>query len=315
MDNQFYYVEFYATPAQYSQLVNMAISDFESSGAEEFALIESEVDEILGERSYSGGDIPLEILEEVEDVVNLDPLKYKIYFNDKNNADLFMQAVYEIDSGFLMHLKSEKIEDWNQEWRKHYAPIKVADALTIMPSWEMENATDEVLKKSIYIYPGMGFGTGDHETTHLCLKKFLQFFETKNIKKCLDFGCGSGILGIAALFFLNETEVDFLDIDEKAIGNCEQNLMLNNFQIRKHRLLVASDAMESKSTYDLVFANILKDVLLAQAKSIFNIMSDNSVLILSGILNDQVLEVLKCYEDLGLKKVDSESMKTGQLLF
>jgi ribosomal protein L11 methyltransferase len=288
MDNQFYYVEFYTTPSQYGQLVELAISDFESSGAEEFTLVESEVDEILGDRSYSGGDIPLEILEEVEGVVNLDPIKYKIYFNDKKNADLFIQAVHEIDTDFIISLKSEDVADWNEEWRKHYSPIQISEALTIMPSWEKEKASEETLKKCVYIYPGMGFGTGNHETTHLCLRKFLQYHKKDLTKKCLDFGCGSGILGIAALFFLREAQVDFLDIDEKAIENCEQNLMLNNFESSNHKLIVASDAMAFNDVYDLVFANILKDVLLAQSKSILNVMSNNSILILSGILNDQV---------------------------
>src|SRR5690606_13881372 len=114
----------------------------------------------------------------------------------------------------------------------------------VVPSWE--KGGDET--GNLYIYPGMGFGTGGHETTFLCLKLYKKYvIETK---LCLDFGCGSGILGLATFLFNKNNAVDLFDIDESALENSKQNIELNHFSARNFNLLLPTQEIVIKKKYD-----------------------------------------------------------------
>ena len=166
-------------------------------GVEEFSIDEPRVDQILGDRSYSGADLPIEVINEVDTTVNLGSELIKFYFATPLQATKFQELLlqtYQLSSQVV----EKEQQDWNVEWKKSYAPIIIDDELSIVPEWDKtsENEND---KSNVFIYPGMGFGTGNHETTFLCLKS-AQKYKKKIDKefKCLDFGCGSGILGIVA---------------------------------------------------------------------------------------------------------------------
>jgi ribosomal protein L11 methyltransferase len=286
-----------------------AFEDYHCDGIEEFALEEARVDEILGERAYSGGDIPESLLDEVEmatDAQNEVTIKYFFYENDfELNSANFQIFVKENFPDIPTLLDQKKFEDWNTEWRKFYQPIIVSENLEIIPEWLTDTRLESEAEK-IYIYPGMGFGTGTHETTYLCLKLFDEISD-KFIPemKCLDFGCGSGILGIAALK-MTRIPTLFCDIDKNALDNCVQNLVLNfNGENLNGSSLVLRDRLAVEG-YNLVFANILEQVLILEKDLILKSILDNGWLIVSGLLNHQVDTILNEYNELKLQKVISK---------
>lgn len=274
------------------KLILSGMEEFSSSGAEEFSLSEPEVDELLGERSYSGGDLPLEVIGEVEDSMEKGPQTIRFFFENEERAKAFQQ---EIAKNYLGETQLEKKEssDWNSEWKKHYSPITVSDRLEIIPAWMKE---DEKAKGKIFINPGMGFGTGSHETTFLCLKLLTEELKPEKLSHVLDFGSGSGILGLAVFLFNPNAEVDFYDIDPEANKNAFENAKINNFENLSFRLLLPEVREKLKERYELIFANILQNVLLAECDYLLKTVKPGGHLILSGLLNHQVKEVLHSYE-------------------
>jgi ribosomal protein L11 methyltransferase len=292
---------------QMEELKKKALLDFSCSGVEEFIIDEAEVDRILGERSYSGGDIPIEVLEEVEAAhYEAEEISFKFYFEgqDKQREDqakAFSTYAKEVLESKLLKVDiiTSAQQDWNQVWREHYQAIPISPLLKVIPSWE--KVEGENLKgDELFIYPGQGFGTGGHETTHLCLEFLSDLKETGKLKtpfSCLDFGCGSGILGIGA-YKLGSAKEDiiFYDIDEEALKNTEQNCALNEMNLDLVQVLHSSQRklLEQKinhKKFDLVFANILMNVLELECDFLISSLKQGSdsgsYLILSGLLKHQ----------------------------
>ena len=286
-----------------SEDIQMALQDYDCDGVEDFSLEEATVDQILGDRAYSGGDIPQEVLFEVERFCQESPGRgAKLFFYQgeaQKNAQTFCDKLEEKGSCEVKLLEF-KWEDWNQEWRKYYSPIEVGEQLRVVPEW-MKNDGDE--ENEIYIYPGMGFGTGEHETTYLCLKAFENLRAYRGvIKRVLDFGCGSGILGIAALRKIPHIYCEFCDVDRNALDNCRQNLLLNFTEdvLRDQRLVSRERYQLSPDAekFDLIFANILAPVLKSEKNILQDDLKSGGKLIISGILSNQVDEVKDEYRDL-----------------
>ncbi len=270
--------------------------DYSCEGVEEFSLEESRVDEILGERAYSGGDVPETLLEEVEDATfGLDSFFVKYYFLKITDAEKFVEYIKENYSDVSIHIETRPVEDWNIEWKKYYSPIKISDAFEVIPEWLFEQHKDDS-KKQIVIYPGMGFGTGTHETTYLCLKLFEKYKSEISGNACLDFGCGSGILGIGAIL-LKEMDVDFVDIDRSALDNCLQNLKIN-FDVDEldGSALILRERFQEKK-YNLIFANILENILVQEYPLVLAASMPGTYLIVSGLLNHQVENIIKQYKN------------------
>lgn len=257
------------------------------TGVEEFSLDEPQVDEILGERSYSGADIPESVLDEVSARAGTN--KYTFYFSDEENAKVFRKLLAE-KKVEAKEVLENNMQDWNAKWKESYQAINVTDDFVVIPAWEKSDK-----KNALYIYPGMGFGTGSHETTFLCLKAFKELVTEGKIKNCLDFGCGSGILGLATYLFYPDVHVDFYDIDQAAIDNTIQNIELNNFKEKKYDLLLPGQRNKFKPSYNLVFANILKNVLEFESDYLVNSCQENGYLILSGLLKGQEEDIIELY--------------------
>ncbi len=275
-------------------LAQRAFEEFSCLGQHFFDLDESCVEAFLGERSYSGGLIPEDILCEVESRAEALQKEMSFYFTKDNG----LSFVKEFRDRFDIKVENIQDRDWNEVWRSSFQTIAVSSDLKIVPEWKKKKHR----KGEVYIYPGMGFGTGAHETTFLCLKMFDKLKKQgllKGKKTCLDFGCGSGILGITAIK-QNSMEVDFVDVDPDALDNCLYNLRVNKYQnYSQNHSLILRERFKTKP-YDLVFANILEHVLLEEAFLLLESLKPNSFLIISGLLHNQKQSIKQCYLELEL---------------
>lgn len=176
---------------------------------------------------------------------------------------------------------------WNDTWKQYYKPIVISERLAVVPEWEQYDAPEgqAVLKMD----PGAAFGTGSHETTSLCLG-YLSDMDLAG-KRVLDVGCGSGILGIAALLLGAESNFG-VDIDELAIKASGENAVLNG--VADKAQFVAGDLTDKvQGKYDVVCANIVADVIKMLLKDIGRFMKDDGVLMLSGIIEERTQEIIE----------------------
>jgi ribosomal protein L11 methyltransferase len=296
MKNYFYLIVESTKENAFEELDSIAVSQFGSTGVQEYSIDEARVDEILGDRSYSGGDIPIEVLDEVEQVLQNEKITQKFYFASKGEAIGFSEFLKE-NFALTIEVQEEEVKDWNEKWKESFSPIHISQKLEIVPSWyeDYQSESENVLK----IYPGMGFGTGTHETTYLCLKLLMDIDYNSEDLSSLDFGCGSGILGLALKRLNQSTQIDLYDIDQEALDNCLQNLGFNNMNVENFGLYLPDNKIKISKKYDIVFANILKNILLDEAHFLVNSVSSD--LILSGLLNGQEQEVIDEYQELNPK--------------
>lgn len=274
------------------KLDQLAFQDYESQGKLEYSLDEQRVDEILGEKAFCGGDLPEDVFNDLETQLESESVgSYFWLLEDK--AEAF--AAFCESKQIKFEFKTLENQDWNEKWRENFKEIIISDTLKVTPSWEKKDDSDG----EVFIYPGMGFGTGNHETTYLCLKLFEKIVQELDEKdKCLDFGCGSGILGIAAIKKL-KSSVDFVDIDVDALDNCLLNLQLNEFESYNpyHELVLRDRYQLKEEAFPVVFANILENVLLLERETISTSTAPGGYLIISGLLKGQEEDILKAYSN------------------
>ena len=185
-----------------------------------------------------------------------------------------------------------KVEDlnWVEKWKEWFKPIPINKDLCIIP--DFFNEVDyKKYKHIIKIKPGQGFGTGSHPTTKLCLVELVSIINKANIQKVIDVGTGSGILSIAADIF-GDLECLGIDNDPVALENAKINLLINNS--KKVKLQLSGPELIDFS-FDLVIANILKNPLIAMSTTLINLTSHGGILLLSGLLETQMEQILDCY--------------------
>jgi ribosomal protein L11 methyltransferase len=176
-------------------------------------------------------------------------------------------------------------EDWRNNWKKYFSPLDVGSKLTIVPSWYENYDTNGRI--ALNIDPGLAFGTGGHETTRLCLEMCEKYMNTGDT--VLDVGCGSGILGIAALL-TGASKAVGVDIDEVAVRTAKENAELNGVADRFTAIHGSfTDKVEGK--FDIVLANIVADAIIFLSKGVRGFMKDDAVYIMSGIIDTRAEEV------------------------
>ncbi|MEG1613781.1 MAG: 50S ribosomal protein L11 methyltransferase [Clostridia bacterium] len=187
-------------------------------------------------------------------------------------------------------------EDWRNEWKKYYKPI-VTSSVTVVPTWiKYEPQTGE---KVLWINPGMAFGTGDHETTNMCLS-LLGEIDVKD-KSIIDVGTGSGILGIASIIS-GAKSAYMCDIDGVAIENARENVNLNH--VGDSVIVEVSDLLSKNNLKgDVIFANITADILIKLSNNVVNFLNPNGKIILSGIIHSRLNDVIAAYLSSGLQLV------------
>ena len=175
-------------------------------------------------------------------------------------------------------------QNWVQLTQSQFDPIRVSDRLWIVPSWHVAPDPEAIV---LVLDPGMAFGTGSHPTTRLCLE-WLERTVSTDIS-ILDYGCGSGILAIAAAK-LGAKEVLGVDIDLQAVSAAKSNAELNTVSAR-----FEDSTKEIKGQFDIVVANILSNPLKALAPAICAHVRPGGRLALSGILTEQSDDLIEAY--------------------
>ncbi|KPQ02970.1 50S ribosomal protein L11 methyltransferase [Marinobacter sp. HL-58] len=179
-------------------------------------------------------------------------------------------------------------KDWEREWMDDFKPLRFGERLWIVPSWH--DAPDPHAA-NLLLDPGLAFGTGTHPTTALCLEWLDgQDMESRQV---IDYGCGSGILGLAALL-LGADHVIGVDTDPQALEASRENARRNKVEEDRLDLFLPSD--EPDTMADVMLANILAQPLIGLAPRLAAKVKPGGHLVLSGILSNQAREVMEAYE-------------------
>jgi ribosomal protein L11 methyltransferase len=219
------------------------------------------------------------------------------WFSDEAGARATVARLAGVHGCSVRGIRRETWHDGQADWKKHFPPIDVPGFGVIRPAWEEGPAGAGNRGTTVFIEPGAGFGTGLHETTRLCLGALAGWMEDGGaIDRVLDFGSGSGILGIAAAV-RGARVVDAVEIDplvHDAIGsNACRNGVADRVAIRP--AMPADDAR-----YDLVFANIVAPMLLDHVEQLCGRVRRGTgraagCLVLSGLLADELSAMAECY--------------------
>ena len=201
-------------------------------------------------------------------------------------------------------LASIREEDWANNWKQYFKPLKVGDSLVIKPSWEEYDDLGE--RVVLEIDPASSFGTGQHHTTRLCL----EILEgcVKEGDRILDMGCGSGILSIAAILLGAENAVA-VDIDENAAATAKENAIKNHIPEESYKTYFGNILADEKladeidGKYDIITANIVADVLIAMKDYFVRYLKDGGFLIVSCIIEERLEEVLSAIESVGFTRL------------
>ncbi|MCF3096695.1 50S ribosomal protein L11 methyltransferase [Aeromonas australiensis] len=197
----------------------------------------------------------------------------------------FFQQIFGENVGYKVEQLEDK--DWVREWMDHFHPMQFGERLWICPSWRDVPNPDAV---NVMLDPGLAFGTGTHPTTALCLQ-WLDGLDLAG-KTVVDFGCGSGILGIAALK-LGAARVIGIDIDPQAIQASRDNAARNGVADQIELYLPADQQQDVEA--DVVVANILAGPLRELAPLIAGHGKAGSLMALSGVLESQAAELETIY--------------------
>ena len=188
-------------------------------------------------------------------------------------------------------------DDWIEIWRKHFRPIHIGSRVVVVPEWiKYEKQPQEV---TVRLDSNMAFGTGEHETTSMCLELLQEYLTPECV--CLDVGCGSGILGISAVL-LGAESAYLTDIDPVATDSAEHNCKLNGVADRctvKRTDLVG----DSEIAADIALANITAEVLCRLAPTLPAHVKSGGTLILSGIIKEKLEGVLQAFAAVGFNHI------------
>lgn len=186
-------------------------------------------------------------------------------------------------------------QNWNEEWEKNFQPIQIGEQIYVRADFH-EPKSD--FPYEIIITPKMSFGTGHHETTSMVMEHQLGIEHIN--KKVLDVGTGTGILAVLASK-LGATTISAFDIDEWSVENTIENVKLNDVSNVIVRLGTIED--EPHDIYDIVLANINRNILISQIPAYVTFLKPGGELIVSGFYEKDIADIETIAESVGLKKV------------
>lgn len=208
-------------------------------------------------------------------------------FEGDTDAAALEQRVQLLANGLTYEVERLEDQEWERSWMDNFQPMRFGQRLWIVPSWHEAPEPGAV---NLLLDPGLAFGTGTHPTTSLCL----QWLDGEPVadRQVLDFGCGSGILAIAALLLGAERAVG-TDIDVQALEASRENANRNGIDPARFALYLPADLPDEPA--DVVVANILAGPLVGLAEQITRLTRIGGRLALSGILAEQAEDVRAAY--------------------
>ncbi len=237
-----------------------------------------------------------------------------LYISDDEEGSALAESVGEAlerlkTLGIEYRVEGESVreEDWANEWKKYFKPLPIGEKLLIKPSWEPVPPGCE--RKIIELDPENSFGTGRHHTTQLCLELLEKYLNKGN--RVADLGCGSGIIFISAMALGAGSAVG-VDISSDAAKISRQNARKNGVSDEKAEIYcgdcVSDPELRKKvcKEYDLVAANIVADVLLYMKELFAEITKPAGYLVLSGIIDDRLDEVLEAVKSQGFTLIEQK---------
>lgn len=216
----------------------------------------------------------------------------KVFFAQSKDAAAFRRILQSsFDELKIGPVKKLEKRDWMKEWRRHYKTQTIGQGkgkLLLVPSWK-KKPKGLVVRVS----PGQAFGTGTHPTTRMCLEFLQEKLPRAGRSKILDFGAGTGILGLAALVFDPLAKVVAVESDREALDQCRKNFRLNG-KIAKYALRIP------KGKFDWVLGNVLAPVLMSFREELELRLKPGGFLVLSGILEKERAQFRKDFKSNGL---------------
>ena len=217
-----------------------------------------------------------------------------------NEAVSFVTARLEAENvDFTIEAEGCTEEDWANNWKAYFKPLKIGERLFVRPVWEED--FDSEGRAVLNIEPGAAFGTGAHDTTRLCLEEL-----DRNVKKgdtVLDIGCGSGILAVSSLL-LGADKAFGVDIDPLAVKTAKANGEMNGYTEPQLTFVCGDLADKVTEKYSLVVANIVADVIMLFSTQVRAFMLPGAKFIASGIIDTRADEVVACLQKAGLNVIE-----------
>jgi ribosomal protein L11 methyltransferase len=210
------------------------------------------------------------------------------YIPEKSwNANILKELPLIESLGFKYSYTFQKIkpQNWNEQWEKNFHPIVVDNICTVRAPFHKKPTTDF----DIVIEPKMSFGTGHHETTYMMIKQLLKL-DIRG-KKVLDMGCGTGVLAILAEMKGAEA-VDAIDIDNWCYLNTLENAERNH--CNKIKVFEGDATLLRDKSYDIIIANINRNILLKDIETYVAVLAKNGVLLLSGFYEKDIPLIDEC---------------------
>lgn len=241
-----------------------------------------------------------------EDLLNKDRTKGIIHIyispcENPNEAVSFLKEQFDREGiNHNIVLNKCKNEDWENNWKEFFKPLKIGKKILIRPLW-IDDYDNSDQRKVLSIEPGLAFGTGGHNTTRLCLETLEKYVGVDSA--ILDTGCGSGILGIAALLMGAKSSVG-VDIDELAVKTAIENGKVNGFVDPEYKILKGNLTDKVSGKFDIVVANIVADIIMLFTKDVGKFMNDDAVFITSGIISMREDEVVNSFIENGFEIIE-----------
>ncbi|MDR0984451.1 MAG: 50S ribosomal protein L11 methyltransferase [Ruminococcus sp.] len=227
-----------------------------------------------------------------DDIFDISECFVTVYLPDDNQGAERCDFVKSL--GKRITEKIVKETDWANNWKQYFKPFEVGRRLIIKPSWEEITPIDSK-KVILEIDPASSFGTGQHHTTKMCLEVLDNVLSENNASEMniLDLGCGSGILGIAAIL-LGAKTVTAVDIQENSIKIAKENFDKNRIPRMKFSC-ICGNVIETPNLisgkFDIIIANIVADVLIGMSDFFPIKLKENGILIVSGIIENRLDDV------------------------
>ncbi|NDD92364.1 50S ribosomal protein L11 methyltransferase, partial [bacterium] len=222
----------------------------------------------------------------------------QLYFSSQQQAVSAAELLSQVSGCEVHRIFEQPEQDWDAEWKRNFKGVQFPPDWSVVPPWEASESASLAGRHRLILNPGAGFGTGTHETTQLCMQLLAETIRDGfSVSSVLDFGSGSGILAIAAAL-RGAKPVHAVEIDTLAISNALQNAQLNQVEslIRFETTFSDLQGSEPSQGYSLIFANILRPVLLQFAPELCARLSPGGVMILSGLVEQDVDFVVREYQ-------------------